>query len=285
MDVTATSGEGNQSSRRRRTLEYSVVIPAHNEAENLPALLHELHYVLGQFARRFEIIVVDDGSTDETPLVLSALQEEIPQLVNLRLTRNYGQSAAFDAGFRTAQGEVLITLDADGQNPPAEIPKLLPLLSDSDMVCGWRQNRQDLLSRRYASKFANTFRRWVLQDGIHDSGCSLKIFRAEVVARLPLFHGMHRFFPALALMQGFRVSEIKVAHSSRELGRSHYGIWNRMWGTFWDLCMVYWMKSRQRIWRVEEVPHERSFALGTRRVDWPEEIDIRHTPSRIRLPH
>lgn len=255
-------------------LEYSVVIPAHNEAENLPMVLGDVARVMSGVSDRYEIVVVDDGSDDETPLVLSELQERIAPLVSLRLARNYGQSAAFDAGFRAAQGGVIITLDADGQNPPGEILKLLPLLEESDMVCGWRQNRQDDSLRRYASKFANTFRRWILQDGIHDSGCSLKIFRAEVVRRFPLFHGMHRFFPALALMQGFRVSEVRIAHVPRERGESHYGIRNRVWGPFWDLWMVYWMQRRQRLWKVLDVPVERTTVPWSRRVDWPASDEI-----------
>lgn len=265
-----------------KSLDYSVVIPAHNEAESLPVMLPELHRVMEQISDRYEIIVVDDGSEDETPLVLNELQTSIPQLVNLRLARNYGQSAAFDAGFRSSHGRVIITLDADGQNPPQEIHKLLPLLEQSDMVCGWRQNRQDLLSRRYASKFANTVRRWILQDGIHDSGCSLKVFRAEVVERLPLFHGMHRFFPALAILQGFQVAEVRIAHASRKQGQSHYGIRNRVWGPFLDLWMVYWMQRRHRIWKVLEVPSERSFVLQTHRIDWPESVDISRVPATIR---
>lgn len=233
--------------------------------------------------RKFEVIVVDDGSQDETPLVLSELQESIPELVSLRLARNYGQSAAFDAGFRAAHGKYIITLDADGQNPPIEIPRLIPLLNSSDMVCGWRQCPSgSSVSRRYASKFANTFRRWVLQDGIHDSGCSLKAFRAAVVQRLPLFHGMHRFFPALALMQGFRVSEIRVAHASRQKGRSHYGIRNRIWGPFCDLWMVFWMKRRQRLWKILAVPAEATFPLRSRRTNWPEQIDIAPFSSPVR---
>lgn len=272
MDVTAKS------------LDYTVVIPAHNEAENLPSLLPELNRVLELISDRYEIIVVDDGSSDETPLLLNELQLSIPQLVNLRLARNYGQSAAFDAGFRAAHGRVIITLDADGQNPPHEILKLIPLLDRFDMVCGWRQNRQDYLSRRYASKFANTFRRWILQDGIHDSGCSLKVFRSEVVERFPLFNGMHRFFPALALLRGYSVGEVRIDHAPRQRGRSHYGIRNRVWGPFCDLWMVYWMQRRQRIWKIAETPIERPFPLRTRRVDWPESVDISRTPARLRLP-
>lgn len=253
-------------------VRYSVVIPAHNEADNLAWLLSEVQETLEQLGETYELIVVDDGSQDETPLVLSALQEKIPELVAIRLDRNYGQSAAFDAGFQVSHGEILITLDADGQNPPQEIPRLLRALRGHDMACGWRAHRQDHWSKRYASKVANTFRRWVLSDGIHDSGCSLKAFRREVVARLPLFQGMHRFLPALVQMQGFRVAEVRVSHRPRTAGDSHYGVLNRFWGPLCDLWMVRWMQLRSQTWRLLDVPQEAP--LGGGGVGWPRQAHV-----------
>jgi dolichol-phosphate mannosyltransferase len=242
------------------TLSRSVIIPAHNEAACLPALLAELQTVLDQLPGDSEILVIDDGSTDETPSVLEHWSVREPRLRWFRLNGNFGQSAAFDAGFRAARGDVLITLDADGQNPPSEIPLLLAALDGCDMVCGWRYGRQDHWTKYLASKFANTLRRWVLQDGIHDTGCSLKAFRREAVARIKLFHGLHRFLPVLVQMEGFQVQEIRVAHRARTGGKSHYGIFNRMLGPLIDMLAIRWMQSRCRKWRATElsdrvVPH------------------------------
>jgi len=240
----------------------SIIIPAHNEAACLPDLLSELQTVLDTLPGASEILVVDDGSTDETPAILEHWSIREPRLRWFRMNGNFGQSAAFDAGFRAARGEVLITLDADGQNPPDEIPRMLAALDGCDMVCGWRYGRQDHWTKHWASKFANTLRRWVLQDGIHDTGCSLKAFRREAVARIKLFHGLHRFLPALVQMEGFEVQEIRVAHRPRHGGRSHYGILNRMFGPLIDLLAVRWMKRRSRKWRAIEVRMQNDSSIG-----------------------
>lgn len=242
----------------------SVIIPAHNEADSLPQLLMELGQVLDQLSCQAEILVIDDGSTDETFSLLTHWATRDSRVRCFRLERNCGQSAAFDAGFRLARGDALVLIDADGQNPPAEIPRLLAALEFSDMVCGWRLGRKDHWTKYLASKFANTLRRWVLQDGIHDSGCSLKAMRREVVHRLKLFHGMHRFLPALVQMEGFRVREIRVAHRARQAGTSHYGIFNRTFGPLCDLLAVYWMKHRCRNWRIRsDGPFSPSSAILT----------------------
>lgn len=233
-------------------IDRSIIIPAHNEAACLPDLLSELQMVLDQLPGESEILVVDDGSTDETPSILEHWAVREPRLRWFRMNGNFGQSAAFDAGFRAARGAVLVTLDADGQNPPSEIPRLLAALDGCDMVCGWRYGRRDHWTKHLASKFANTLRRWVLEDGIHDTGCSLKAFRREAVARIKLFHGLHRFLPALVQMEGFEVHEIRVAHRARHGGQSHYGILNRMLGPLIDLLAVRWMKRRSRKWRATE---------------------------------
>ena len=233
-------------------IQRSIIIPAHNEAACLPDLLSELQSVLDLLPGESEILVIDDGSTDETPSILEHWSIREPRLRWFRMNGNFGQSAAFDAGFRAARGAVLVTLDADGQNPPAEIPRLLAALDGCDMVSGWRYGRQDHWTKHLASKFANTLRRWVLQDGIHDTGCSLKAFRREAVARIKLFHGLHRFLPALVQMEGFEVQEVRVAHRPRHGGRSHYGIFNRMLGPLVDLIAVRWMQRRSRKWRATE---------------------------------
>lgn len=237
-------------------VKYSVIIPAHNEADCLPDLLAELRMVLDQLDGASEILVIDDGSTDATLAILAHWSVREPRLRWLSLDGNYGQSAAFDAGFRFARGEIFITLDADGQNPPSEIPTILNALPGWDMVSGWRIGRKDHWTKYLASKFANTLRRWVLQDGIHDSGCSLKAFRREAVSRIKLLRGQHRFLPALVQMDGFRVREVRVAHRPRCGGCSHYGILNRMTGPLIDMLGVAWMKRRTRLWKIVDQTSE-----------------------------
>lgn len=236
-------------------LRYTVLLPAHNEAENLRLLMPEICAVMDVLKGDYEVLVVDDGSTDDTSLTLAALHGEYSALRAIPLDANYGQSAALEAGFREARGEILITLDADGQNPPFEIPRLIAALSHADMVCGRRVHRKDRWTKRLASRIANFVRRVVLGDGIHDSGCALKVFRRETVERLKLFHGMHRFLPVLVQMEGFLVTEISVSHVRRARGQSHYGIWNRLIGPLCDLLAVWWMRRRCRRWQVrEDVP-------------------------------
>lgn len=245
-------------------ITHSVIIPAHNEADCLPDLLAELQVVLDGLDGSSEILVVDDGSTDATVSILEHWSIREPRLRWISLNGNYGQSAAFDAGFRQARGAVFITLDADGQNPPTEIPRLLAALPGCDMVCGWRLGRKDHWTKYLASKFANTLRRWILNDGIHDSGCSLKLFRGEAVARLKLFHGLHRFLPALVQMEGFVVREVRVAHRPRCGGKSHYGIMNRMLGPLLDMFAVLWMKRRTRRWKATETVAVHDASIGAK---------------------
>ena len=233
-------------------IAYSVILPAHNEAENLAQVVAEIDAALHPLGQRYEVIVIDDGSSDGTPHVLRELSCEHPQLRSLRFNRNYGQSAAVDAGFRAARGEILVLLDADGQNPPSEIPKLLAALHEADMVCGWRRVRHDSWIKIAFSKFANYVRRKILKEAIHDTGCSLKAFRRDAVERLKLYHGMHRYLPALVQMEGWRVREIEVAHRARVHGRSHYGIFNRIIGPMVDLLAVRWMQSRCKAWRIAD---------------------------------
>jgi dolichol-phosphate mannosyltransferase len=239
-------------------ITHSIIIPAHNEADCLPDLLAELQIVLDSLVGSSEILVIDDGSTDATVSILEHWSVREPRLRWISLNGNFGQSAAFDAGFRQARGALLITLDADGQNPPTEIPRLLAALPGCDMVCGWRIGRKDHWTKYLASKFANTLRRWTLNDGIHDTGCSLKLFRREAVARIKLFHGLHRFLPALVQMEGFIVREVRVAHRPRCGGKSHYGIMNRMLGPLIDMFAVLWMKRRTRKWKAIESKLQRS---------------------------
>ena len=234
--------------------DYSVIVPAHNEAENLPRLLLELGQALDQLPGTSEIVIIDDGSSDLTACVVQHHMALDHRVRLVQLQRNLGQSTALAAGFAYAVGQIFITLDADGQNPPREIPRLVAALTGCDMVCGWREKRRDPWWKYWASKFANTLRRAVLRDGIHDSGCCFRVFRRETVERVKLFHGMHRFLPALVQMEGYRVREVRIAHEPRLGGKSHYGISNRLIGPFLDLLVVFWMQRRARPWRAVEVP-------------------------------
>ena len=224
------------------TVRYSVVLPAHNEATTLPSLLDEISSVMSELNEPWEIVAVDDGSTDGT---WEAIKKFEGPMQGIRLKHQSGQSAALDAGLKAARGEILITLDADGQNDPHDIPLLLKALEGVDCVCGCRQRRHDRLHRRLISTFANSARRWVLGDKIQDSGCSLKVMQAHCARSIKLFRGMHRFLPSLLLIEGFRVKEVPVSHRPRTGGSSKYSIFNRGISTFSDLFAVWWMKRRR----------------------------------------
>ena len=205
--------------------EISVVIPVRNEAPNVAALYEELTATLEAFGRRYEIIVVDDGSTDETFDLLAAIQVRDARLRVIRFRRNFGQTAAFSAGFAHARGRYIVTSDGDLQNDPRDIPAMIELAQGFDIVAGWRKNRQDaFLNRRLPSMIAN----WVISQvtgvKLHDYGCSLKVFRAEVVKPMKLYGEMHRFLPAIASEMGVTITECVVNHRRRLHGTSKYGI-------------------------------------------------------------
>jgi glycosyltransferase involved in cell wall biosynthesis len=232
-----------------------VVIPIKDERDNLPPLTEQLLKVLGSQEQSrtapFEILYVDDGSTDGSGPLLDQLAAQYPEVKVLHFDRNYGQTSGFDAGFRHAQGDLVVTMDGDLQFDPADIPTLLPLAARYDLVCGWRTRRQDSLVRKLSSRVAYLVRSAVTGDRVHDTGCSLKVFRRAVIERLPLFEGMHRFFPALAQMHGFTVTEAPVRHLPRAHGRSKYGIGNRLFKGLYDLIAVRWMKSRVLHYRIK----------------------------------
>jgi glycosyltransferase involved in cell wall biosynthesis len=204
----------------------SVIIPVHNEAESLVSLHDELMTVLRRLGREHEVLYVDDGSSDGSFEVLAALRRREPRVIVLRLARNFGQTAAIQAGFEHAAGEVLVTLDGDGQNDPADIPALLDKLAAGfDLVTGWRRPRHDtFLSRRLPSLVANAIIGWTTGVHLHDYGCGLKAFRRHRLLGLRLFGEMHRFLPALAADLGARVAEIPVRHRPRRHGVSKYGL-------------------------------------------------------------
>jgi glycosyltransferase involved in cell wall biosynthesis len=205
--------------------EVSVVIPIYNEAGNLDDLHRELTASLAPLGRSYEILFVDDGSRDGSLEALVKLEERDSHVRVLRLRRNFGQTAAFSAGFDHAQGDVVVTSDGDLQNDPADIPRLLAKLDEGfDMVCGWRKERKDPLSKRFPSFFANRLISWATGVKLHDYGCSLKAIRADVVKGIRLYGEMHRFIPAVASWMGVSLAELPVNHRPRTRGQSKYGI-------------------------------------------------------------
>jgi len=208
-------------------IELSVVIPVQNEAPGLEALHRELTDALSPWGRSYELIVIDDGSTDGSFEILARLQSLDPHLRVIRFRRNFGQTAAFSAGFAYARGRLIVTSDGDLQNDPRDIPAMIETLEkgDLDIVCGWRKERRDaFFSRLLPSLAANRLISWATGVRLHDYGCSLKVFRAEVVKPLKLYGEMHRFMPAIASEQGVAIGEQAVSHRARQYGRSKYGI-------------------------------------------------------------
>ena len=240
----------------------SVVVPVFDEEPNLAPLVQEIGAAFAGLD--YELLVVDDGSRDGTAATLARLAAEEPRLRPLRHDRNYGQSAALATGFAAARGELLVTLDGDLQNDPADAPRLLAELERGfDVVSGVRQRRQDSWVRKVSSRIANGVRRRVLDDGITDVGCSMKAYRTRVLKRLPPFHGMHRFLPALARMEGARITELPVTHRARRFGKSKYNISNRLWRGLADLLGVWWLQRRWvAVGAVEEIPARPSTASG-----------------------
>jgi glycosyltransferase involved in cell wall biosynthesis len=233
-------------------LDLSIVLPIRDERENLEPLFDEIEAALAPLHKRFEIIAVDDGSRDGTTQVLRRLAAERPHVKVLIFRRNHGQSAAFDAGFRHATGQVVVTMDADRQNDPADIPRLLAKLEEVesdgtafDVVTGWRQNRKDGLAlRRVPSRLANTLIRWITGTRVHDLGCSLRVYRRAITSELRLYGEMHRFISVLAEDLGARVGEVVVNHRPRPSGRSKYGL-ARTVRVLLDLCTVWFLKRYQ----------------------------------------
>ena len=233
-------------------MELSLVVPAYNERENLAPLLDEIASALA--GRTYEVIIVDDGSTDGTLETLKSLRARHPQLRIIAFERNAGQTAAFAAGFRAARAPIVITLDADLQNDPADIPRLVEMLArtDATAVAGYRANRRDTPWKRLQSRIANGVRNRLNGDVIRDTGCSLKAFRTDALRDLPLFAGMHRFLPTLIKMQGGTVTEIAVGHRPRRHGVTKYGMWNRALRSLTDAFAVRWMQRRALRYRVRE---------------------------------
>ena len=226
-------------------LDLSVVIPVYNEADNLEPLMLELDRVLMALQRRFEVVCVDDRSTDRSPEILRQLQTQRPFLRVVRHRINSGESAAQATGFAAARGEVIITMDADQQNDPADIPALLSALgADVAAVCGVRKVREDDWVRRLSSRLANGFRNRVTGDRVTDAGCTYRALRRAALRELPVFNGLHRFLPTLLRYQGYRVVELTVNHRPRTRGTSKYGVGTRLWRGLRDCLAMRWFKAR-----------------------------------------
>jgi len=225
-------------------MKYSVVIPLKNEEDNILPLMQELEPVMDALHEPWELLCIEDGSTDKTLQVLQEIKKQKPYLRVLVFDRNYGQSAAFDAGFRNAKGEWIITLDGDRQNDPRDIPSLLKHQDKADLICGQRVTRRDPWTKRLISKCANIVRRRLCNDGIHDTGCSLKAYRASCLQKIKLYVGMHRFLPALFRIEGFRIVEVPVNHRERTQGTTKYNLLNRSVKPIVDMWAVWWMRRR-----------------------------------------
>ena len=232
--------------------ELSMVIPAYNERENIAPLFDELRAALARVGRSYEIVAIDDGSRDGTAEWLVRESARDPRVVTVLLDGNHGQSAAIAAGLRRARGAVIITLDADLQNDPADLPRLLAALETAAVVSGVRVHRQDDWLRQVSSRIANGVRRTVLGDPLTDIGCSFKAYRREALEGIPMFSGAHRFLPALCAFRGARLVEVALSHRPRRHGVSKYGVGNRLWRGLYDLIGVRWLKARMLRYRVRE---------------------------------
>ena len=231
--------------------ELSVVIPIYNEEENIPILVDQLREALTEIGRSFEVVLVDDGSTDSSFQLMKDLKKQNDFLHLVKFKENCGQTAAFDAGLQAAVGDIVITLDADLQYDPKDIGKLLDLYEPDLVVCGRRAKRDDSFVKRISSKIANWVRNRLTHENIQDTGCSLKVFPKECVKRFKLFEGMHRFFPTLARLNGFRIKEVDVQHFRRKHGVSKYTTLNRVFVSFRDCLAVRWMQRRHLRYEIE----------------------------------
>jgi dolichol-phosphate mannosyltransferase len=240
-------------------VEVSIVIPVHNEAENILPLIGEITAAMTD-AKSFEIVYVDDGSTDATTPILKEALGAYPALRVIKHRRACGQSTAIRTGVKAAKYPVIATLDGDGQNDPADIPRLYEILSRQQnaplwMVAGWRNKRHDSSWRLFSSRFANTIRSTLLGDHTPDTGCGLKVFYRDKFLDLPYFDHMHRFLPALIIRSGGVVVSEPVNHRARALGHSKYGTLDRLWAGIIDLSGVIWLKRRAKLPELEEISH------------------------------
>jgi glycosyltransferase involved in cell wall biosynthesis len=237
-------------------IEYSFVIPVYNEAENLAPLHDELLILIQQLKEPCEIIWIDDGSTDTSLEVIKGLSNRDQDCRYIGFEKNCGQSAALAAGFQSAKGRYVITMDSDLQNNPGDILKMIPYLTEYDMVTGWRKNRHDTRWKKFSSRFANSIRNHLSRETINDTGCSLKIMKSEYLKKINMYKGLHRFLPTLMKMEGAKVIEVPVSHRPRTRGESKYGTWDRAFSGLRDLFAVRWMQDRKISYQIKEEGHE-----------------------------
>ena len=246
--------QSNDSSPRE-PVEISVVLPCHNEQDNLRPLVSAIRAALDPLKRSYEIVITDDQSSDDSWALLKTMAEEDSRLRAQRFERQAGQSAALWAGMRAAYGRVIVTLDADMQNDPADLPKLLDGLSRADCVCGSRvaaRGQGDNFIRIASSRIANGIRNKLSGETINDAGCCYRAFKRECIDEVKFFNGGHRFLPTLIKMEGHTVIEVPISHHPRAAGQAHYGVWNRLFKSFRDLLAVRWMKTRMLRYKVVE---------------------------------
>jgi len=237
------------------SVEVSLVIPCHNEEENLQPLLSAIHTALDPLGLEYEAVITDDCSTDNSWSVLKQLAASDPRLRIQRFKFNCGESAASWAGMQASRGRYIATLDADLQNDPKDLPAMLQALKNADCVCGTRtasRGQGDNWIRIVSSRIANWVRNKVSGENISDAGCTYRVFKRECIGQVTFFNGAHRFLPTLIKMEGFHVVEVPVSTNPRLSGTSHYGVWNRLFKSFRDLLGVRWMKSRQFRYRIIE---------------------------------
>jgi len=240
------------------SVEISFVIPCHNEQDNLRALVSAIREATDPLKRTYEIVIADDFSSDNSWTVLKGLAAEDARIRGLRFAFNCGQSAALWAGMNAARGRYIITLDADLQNDPQDVPQFLQALDKFDCVCGSRvqaRGQGDGFVRIVSSRIANWVRNKMSGENVTDAGCCYRAFKRECIDDLKFFKGMHRFLPTLFKIEGFTVTEIPIRHNARAAGQSHYGVWNRLFASFYDLLAVRWMKKRMFQYKIAERIH------------------------------
>ncbi|MEL6713591.1 MAG: glycosyltransferase family 2 protein [Planctomycetota bacterium] len=239
-----------RSVRHAPRVDLSIVAPAYDEEVNLGPLFDAIEDALGGRpsadvpAIDWELVLVDDGSRDSTAAVIERLCDRSPRVTGVHLARNCGQTAAIASGVAVARGRLVATIDADLQNDPRDLPRMIAELEGADAVVGYRTERRDSLLRRLSSRVANAVRNGFIGDPVRDTGCALRVFRASALEALPLFEGMHRFLPTLMRIHGFDVTEVPVAHRPRAGGRAKYGVLNRVFCAARDMLAVRWMCSR-----------------------------------------
>lgn len=231
----------------------SLVVPFYNERENVSFVIKEALEVLSNLKDEFEIIAIDDGSSDDTLKNLLKLKGEIKNLRVFKAEENGGQSSAIWAGILNSKGDLIITMDGDGQNLPQDIPLLIKEIDNFDMVIGVREERKDSPWKKISSKIANSFRKFVLKDPFQDIGCGLRVFKKDILKFIPPFKTIHRFLPILVLWEGYKVREVIVRHRERYKGKSKYGTWERLKLGLQDLRGMLWLKKRIIKYQVEEI--------------------------------